>query len=96
MSSAVPNVQVGQVWEDCDPRAKGRLVLVLRLPAMDVPNPGEGKVMVEVLRSRDKAGGPEDARTRGRRRSIKLRRFRPISTGYRLVEDPEVIAKAKA
>lgn len=80
-------VQPGQVWADNDPRATGRLILVLSVPSLDVPDPGSAKVMVEVVRSRDAAGGPEDARARGRRRHIQHRRFRPtMSTGYTLTK----------
>lgn len=80
----VPSVYPGQVWEDNDWRAKGRLVLILSVPSLDVPDPGEVSVTVEVVRSRDGASGREDVRARGRRRAIKLRRFKPTSTGYRL------------
>lgn len=80
-------VQPGQVWSDNDPRAAGRLLLVITVPSLNVPDPGSAKVLVEVVRSRDAADGPEDARARGRTRHIQHRRFRAtMSTGYTLTK----------
>lgn len=86
----LPDVRKGQVWADNDPRSDGRLLLVLDTPTIcrrcHPAGEGRKKVTVEVVRSRDVATGPSDARSRGRRQKIMLRRFRPTSTGYRLTD----------
>lgn len=64
-------VRVGQVWEGCDKRSPGRRLLVVRVSIFT------GKAQVKGVGSD------------GRERLIwiRLNRFRPGSTGYRLVED---------
>ena len=61
-------VRVGQVWESCDKREKGRRSIVERI---------EGNKAVVRGWSMGNISGPE--------RRIRLDRFRPISTGYRLI-----------
>lgn len=68
-------VKVGQVWESCDPR--------------DGASPGRPARRIEVLQ----VGGMHAhvrSSTTGVRTRILLHRFRPGSTGWRLVEPPEV------
>ena len=64
-------VRVGQVWEDNDYRSRGRKLMVMRVEV----DPAGREPYAEVTD------------TAGRRRYIKLRRFRPNSTGYMLVAD---------
>lgn len=69
-----PDVRVGQVWEDMDKRGYGRHVKVIEV---------SGNVAtVEQVSARV---GYDDKP--GRRTKIKVDRFRPTSTGYRLVTD---------
>jgi hypothetical protein len=69
----LPDVRVGQVWLDNDKRTHRRSLRVVEVPSLDVPNPGHVKVTVQ------------DAI--GRKYRIRLDRFRPTSTGYRLEQD---------
>lgn len=75
--TTLPDVQVGQVWEDCDwrQRQKPRRVRVVAVPpALDTyPNPRELGIVVENVAT-------------GKKSTIRLRRFKPNSTGYRLIE----------
>lgn len=90
--SEQPTVRVGQAWADNDPRNEGRTLKVL-----DVQN---GGVTCEIVtnstnqqeRIDDMAVGrglswyrPVDRR--GKTTTISVSRFRPTSSGYRLVED---------
>jgi hypothetical protein len=92
-----PTVRVGQVWEDCDKRAKGRRVRIVEIRNIHIP--GRGSVgtgtphaAVELVSERGRPwsglrpGEPARAEP-GRRTTIRLDRFRPTSSGYRLVED---------
>jgi len=67
------DVKVNQVWEDNDRRVKGRRFRVDRIDC--------GLVFVTVIEN------PEAPETVGRVRRIRLDRFRPTSTGYRLVSE---------
>lgn len=67
-------VKPGQVWEDCDWRNVGRRV---RVESVDVSYAHCVTVM--------ETGGVVAARPRKTR--ILLERMRPMSTGFRLVED---------
>lgn len=82
--NARAQVEPGQVWADMDPRSRGRLVQV-----MDV---SETHATVEVVR----AGPGLIGRCRGqrtqRRTRIRLDRFRPNRTGYRLAHAHETAA----
>lgn len=75
MSIETPAVRVGQVWQDADPRAEGR-----RLRVVEV---GATHAAVELVAPRE----PVSNARPGRRTRIRLDRFRPTSTGYRLVKD---------
>jgi hypothetical protein len=72
------DVKVNQVWADNDPRCPNRYLRVLRIE--------NGKALVEtVQRARTATGwrpGPVTRLTR-----IRIDRFKPTRTGYRLVED---------
>jgi hypothetical protein len=77
-------VKPGQVWQDCDKRAYGRTVRVVDVDATHAT--------VELVAQRGRpARGHEDAQRAepGRRTRIRLDRFKPTSTGYRLVQDTE-------
>lgn len=70
-------VKPGQIWADNDWRSKGRTVRVLEVGAV--------RVDVEVLTA---VGG--EVLAKPRRVRIRRDRFKPTSTGYRLLtEDPE-------
>ena len=69
----------GQVWEDNDRRSKGRTVRVLRVET--------GHAVVTVLTARRNAPESERQRAIGAERRIRLDRFKPTSTGYRMIED---------
>jgi len=58
-------VEVGQVWQDNDPRVPTRTITVLSVTATHA----------HVVSSPS-----------GRKTRVKLSRFKPIQTGYRLVE----------
>jgi hypothetical protein len=94
----LPEVRAGQVWADNDPRATGRHVRVVALvtdyaPAGRTPD-GHVYVVVELVGERGrpwsglKPGEPQRAEP-GRQTKIRLDRFKPTSTGYRLVQDVE-------
>jgi hypothetical protein len=85
-------VKPGQIWADNDPRSAGR---TLRVGYIE----DSGKVVCTVLTNSADAqtaidGGPnilgyapKDAR--GKRTRIGIARFKPTSTGYRLVQDQQ-------
>jgi hypothetical protein len=76
----MPDVRPDQVWADNDPRSVGR---TLRVDQIE-----DGKATCTVLTNRD-AADLNDWGTdmRGRTVSIKVSRFKPTSTGYRLIKD---------
>jgi hypothetical protein len=74
-----PAVRVGQVWQDADKRGYGRRVRVVEVDATHA--------VVELFVGR---GTGNDQAKPGRRTRIRLDRFRPTSTGYRLIQDVEV------
>lgn len=87
--STHPDVRVGQVWADNDARGYGgRKVRVVALEVRDhwrrivdgsdLP-PTHARCVTLHMNGADKA----------RHTSIRLSRFRPTSTGYRLVSQPE-------
>lgn len=75
-------VKIGQIWVDNDKRAAGRRLKIL---TVDEASPGKqlsnGYATAEVISDRRAA-----LRT-NRHTSILLSRFKPNSTGYRLVKD---------
>jgi hypothetical protein len=85
--SELPEVRPGQVWESCDKRDNGRRVKVLEVfREMADGSPFRvGYAIVEQVAHRD----PVRAQNNGRRSKIRLDRFRPTSSGYRLVSDTE-------
>lgn len=86
-TTPAPPVEPGQVWADNDPRSDGRTVRVDRID--------DGKAVCTVLTNRTHAQRELDRGTgwstdsRGRTTRIALSRFRPTSTGYRLVQHPD-------
>ena len=76
--TVTPEVQPGQVWESCDRRDNGRQVEVLdvvfELGGVTLANP------YAVVQS---------PTGRGRQTRIRLDRFRPTSSGYRLVREAQ-------
>lgn len=71
-----PTVRARQIWEDADSRGHGRKVRIIATT--------ETHALVEVV-----AGRWGNSSTVGRRSRIRLDRFKPTSTGYRLVRDVE-------
>ena len=69
-------VRPGQVWADNDKRSAGRQVRIVEVDATHA--------LVELHIPR---GIGDDHAKPGRRTRIRLDRFRPTTTGYRLVED---------
>jgi hypothetical protein len=67
------DVKVGQVWADNDPRVPWRKIRVDEIV--------RGYAMVTVVED------PTSPKCVGKQRRIRLDRFRPTSTGYRLVSD---------
>lgn len=86
-------VRPGQVWADADWRSEGRTVRVDRIE--------DGKAVCTILTNRDAAqrnldhGDAWTTDMRGKTTRIRLDRFRPTSTGYRLVTEPDHIATTK-
>ena len=82
-------VRPGQVWADNDVRCKGRTVRVAEVGPLTaiceiLTNSDAHQEYVDGVRS---VAGYRPDDMRGMRTEIKLRRFRPTSTGYRLLED---------
>lgn len=72
-------IKPGQVWADNDPRSKGRTIRVLRVE--------ETHAVVIVLSARIHAQQAERNRAEGAERRVRLDRFKPTRTGYRLVKE---------
>ena len=75
----IRDVKQGQVWADNDWRSEGRTVRILRVEGTHA--------IVTVLTSRKSATPAERQRSVGAERRIRLDRFKPTSTGYRLLTD---------
>lgn len=72
-------VAVGQIWEDADPRMGGRQIQVYAISGLYAE-------CYQVVKGITQLAAGEDARYRnGKPRRIRLDRFRPNSTGYRLI-----------
>jgi hypothetical protein len=63
-------VQVGQIWEECDPRMVGRRIRVVEV----------GKTHATVVNSTTGTA---------RKTRIRLDRFKPSSTGYKMVSESQ-------
>lgn len=76
-------VRPGQVWADNDWRARGQTIIVRSITA--------GYATCEVLTERDEVLAallvPRRRRAVGTTTTSRLARFRPSSTGYRLVQE---------
>lgn len=84
MAEELPDVKCGQVWADNDWRSEGRTLLVLAIR-------DNGKALCRVLSDRNNR--PKGARTQaGRETLIAIRRFKPTSTGYRLLNTSDAKA----
>lgn len=77
MTSTEQAVETGQIWADNDPRAYARKLRVVEID--------ETHATVELYQPRH----PVSSAKPGRRTRILLRRFRPTSTGYRLVRNAD-------
>lgn len=85
-----PEVKVGQVWADNDKRSRGRHVLVVALlPAMPSTDPHvrDTPARAEVVPCAPTGRIIRNGRGQATNTKIRLSRFRPSSTGYRLVRD---------
>lgn len=65
-------VKVGQVWEDNDPRQKKEGIAVRRVKILEIV---DGRALVQ---------HPSGM---GRKTKVRVNRFRPTASGYKLVED---------
>lgn len=77
-----PTVRVGQVWADNDKRSVGRQVRVVEVD--------HTHATVELVARRGRPARGAEAQQRvdpGQQTKIRLDRFKPTSTGYRLVQD---------
>ncbi|MFF5261337.1 hypothetical protein ACFY4C_20535 [Actinomadura viridis] len=78
-------VRPGQIWADNDKRAEGRTVRIERVDG--------DRVLCRVLtnstdtQAQLDAGSPWVRDRRGKTTSIRLDRFKPTNTGYRLIHD---------
>lgn len=79
----MPEVRVGQLWQDNDRRIDPdrRMVRIV-----EVGSPGPNAVQV-VTWYEQLVGGEWIRKTAQRPGTIRLSRFVPISTGYRLIEE---------
>ncbi|MEU5946296.1 hypothetical protein ABZ793_12130 [Micromonospora sp. NPDC047465] len=87
--SEIPTVRVGQVWADNDKRSEGRRVRVIAIEPAQPAAPHHRAVPARAVVERVDANG--QAMTNGKgtvpHTRIRLDRFRPTSTGYRLIQD---------
>ena len=81
MGLSLPDVRPGQIWADDDYRMRGRKVKVLEMTTVG----GEPAARVQVIANAKGAVLPVDGKPRIT--TIRVRRFRPGSTGYRLEQD---------
>ena len=90
MGTPLPDVRPGQVWADNDPRAAGRRIRVASLDG-DYANCTvvQDRIDPEPPHSRPGRGieRPPGHSNVGRPTRIAIERFRPTSSGYRLVTD---------
>jgi hypothetical protein len=71
-------VKPGQVWQDNDPRSVGYKHIILEITEKN----GEPAALIRYWpEGNNSSGKPEGLR------KILLRRYRPNSTGYRLIKD---------
>ena len=78
------HVKPGQVWQCMDNRESGNRTLRVESVGGDVMDP---VAVCTVLTATDYFGNPSAAI--GQRRRIRVRRMKPGSRGYRLIEDVE-------
>ena len=94
----VPEVHVGSIWADNDSRSAGRTLRVDFIVGGEDDTPGNGAAICTILtntaeaqeRSANYDGSfPRPADRRQKTTRISLSRFRPTSTGYRLIRDQQ-------
>lgn len=79
----MPDVRVGQVWQDADRRiTDGRRLM--RIIAVGSPSQSRARVVSWYEREID---GSWERISEERPSVIRLDRFKPIATGYRLIEE---------
>jgi hypothetical protein len=76
---AAPDVRAGQVWADNDSRSRGRTLRIDLIEKAEPPNT-EDVAVCTVLTA-------PPSMPVGKQTRIMVRRFRPNSTGYKLVKD---------
>lgn len=83
-----PNVRVGQVWADNDKRSAGRHVLIVAIEDGQLAYPFPDRAVVALCTPDGRVifSGRNGKETRTR---IRLDRFRPTASGYRLVKDTQ-------
>lgn len=83
-------VKAGQIWADQDPRSAGRTLRVDRIEgtkAVCTVLTNDTVTQADLARSGKDHRGRQDRR--GKETSISLARFKPVSTGYRLIRDTQ-------
>lgn len=82
-------VKPGQVWADYDKRSSNRYLRVVEItaehPSVEGNAPVPARAVVEEVAYNTESG--EVTPLRSRQSKIRLDRFRPVSSGYRLVRD---------
>lgn len=87
-------VRPGQMWADNDPRAAGR---TLRVDSIDgdkavctvLTNTDETQAYIDAPASKPTYMQSAYSDRRGKQTRVSMCRFKPTSTGYRLVQDVE-------
>lgn len=102
-ASHTTTVRPGQIWADNDKRGYGRRIRVVAIeaamPATDHTRAVPARAVVELVdqRGRPARGAEHQQRAEpGRQTRIRLDRFKPTSTGYRLVSDASETAGGAA
>ena len=89
------DVRVGQVWADNDPRSRGRTIKVHAIEGTKavcsvLTNDHEVQTYVDGRKARPAWARNAFQDQRGKIVRISLSRFKPTSSGYKLVQDVDV------
>lgn len=76
-------VEVGQFWEDCDPRSRGRVLQIIEVGGENGSHL-DPRFVRAVVRKQSRMA--ETQRTVGKQVRIAKERLKPSRNGYRLVE----------
>lgn len=92
-------VKVGQVWEDCDKRSKGRRLKILRLftRIRSFSNGTHEKIpyaKCEVLSGSESLDALRREQNAVTTTKIRINRFKPGSSGYRLISEASPVLES--